>query len=275
MDRAVYKNGQKNNWRRTVWNHLARNVRQTMPVRDAIVLYLPGSADLDRPQALRRGFTDANMIVCERDQALCGALRKNRRNVVSGDLLEILKAWPKDRAVGAIVADLQCGWSRYIELIIFVWMANPALAKATLLLNMQRGRDDGTVARDRVSESIGADFSEMHSWFIKKAILGDPSSAGETKEHRGFLAVCRVMGILQMWEHYGIGRKYIDSTSFRYRIFPSYKSSERSPYMDSVALSAGEYSNVYNFPIPFDQVVRRKIAAALAIRTLRLRVDSR
>lgn len=84
IDAVEYKNGPKNQWRRTLWNAIAD---ATPDRRNELVLYLPGSKDLDRPEAVRRGFLPANMIAVERSPAVASELRQRGVTVIQSDLL--------------------------------------------------------------------------------------------------------------------------------------------------------------------------------------------
>jgi hypothetical protein len=70
-----YKFGTKANWRRWQWNRIVE--RLAVPVRDAVVVYLAGPEDLDRPVALSKGFRPDNLIAVDRDGDVVKQLRMN------------------------------------------------------------------------------------------------------------------------------------------------------------------------------------------------------
>lgn len=131
-----YKFGTKNNWRRWKWNRIRELIEG--PLDERVVLYLPASEDLDRPEALRRGFRSENLIACDRDGSIVAALRKQGRPVLRGDIFDVALAY-RAEAIAAIDLDLQSG----LELSVLrrLW---PILLKhptAVLALNIMRGRD--------------------------------------------------------------------------------------------------------------------------------------
>ena len=105
-DAVDYRNPQKNQWRARVWGA----IRAATPnPSSGLVLYLPGSTDLDARIAVRRGFRLENMVAIDRDKSIISQLRADRRIAINADLFETLLAWPDHVKVGAVIADLQCG----------------------------------------------------------------------------------------------------------------------------------------------------------------------
>lgn len=153
LDAVLYRNGQKNNWRRSAWNAIDDLVRG--PKRDKIVLYLPGSTDLDRPEALRRGYKDANLIAVERDPAVAKVLRAKGVTTIIGDLLTVMQSWPGNLPVGVVIADFQSGLDAYTGRVVREYLSHPAFDGGVLLTNSQRGRDnvDAFVSEMRAPKS--------------------------------------------------------------------------------------------------------------------------
>jgi hypothetical protein len=135
MDAVAYKNGPKNQWRRTVWN-LIGVYRKPGPI-----LYLPGSTDLDRAEAIKRGIPPANLIAVERDEDVAKHLREMGVTTINAGLLDVIESWPTDVPLAALVADLQCGLDPWVEVLAGVCARHPALTNTTLVVNLQRGRD--------------------------------------------------------------------------------------------------------------------------------------
>lgn len=104
-----YRSGQKNHWRRWVWNRITETLPKGIRPRDATVLYLPGEADLDWPEARRRGYQRENMIACERDPRVVRALRARGVTTISLSLALAMQAWPQGRPVHVVHADLCSG----------------------------------------------------------------------------------------------------------------------------------------------------------------------
>lgn len=138
LDAVEYKNGAKNNWRSQVWNAIRRH---TKAPKDATVIYLPGSRDLDRVAALRRGFDGRNLIAVEDDAAVVETLREAGVNVIRGKLSGLLEAWPQDWRVDFVLADLTCGIEEEVFRICRAWVNSRAFVDSGLVVNLQRGRD--------------------------------------------------------------------------------------------------------------------------------------
>ena len=75
MNQINYKNGRKNNWRRTVFNQVSARVS----ARDAIVVYLPGPQDLDRQVLCEKGFSPNNLIAVDKDRNVVASLRSKNK----------------------------------------------------------------------------------------------------------------------------------------------------------------------------------------------------
>lgn len=148
LDAINYKNGVKNNWRRRTWNL----VRQWTPnPRDAVVLYLPGSTNLDRPVAEERGFRPANMIAVERDKSVAQYIRDTYgQSAIDESLMDVMHAWPTADAsprVSVVIADMVCGFDREAMAIMPAWVSSKAFEKGVLVLNIMRGRESTSWSR--------------------------------------------------------------------------------------------------------------------------------
>ena len=142
MDAQNYDNPWKKHWRKTVWNEIARRVPNR---KDALVLYLPGSTDLDRPVATdsKRGFHDANLIAVDRDDTVATYLRKKGRTVINNDLVSVMYNWPEKHPVSVIFADLQCGMIPYVWELLEAYAENSAFDGTVLAINLMRGNPGG------------------------------------------------------------------------------------------------------------------------------------
>lgn len=135
-----YRSGQKNHWRRWVWNRITETLPKGIRPRDATVLYLPGEADLDWPEARRRGYQRENMIACERDPRVVRALRARGVTTISLSLALAMQAWPQGRPVHVVHADLCSGITSDLLLILQELFREP-FANSVASLNLLRGRD--------------------------------------------------------------------------------------------------------------------------------------
>lgn len=133
-----YKFGPKNNWRRTAWNRIVE--RLTVPVEDAVVLYLAGEMDLDRKEALARGFKASNLIAVDRDSEIVSKLRKDKSLAVNGDIFEVLKAW-SGTPINVLILDLCCGATEQVMANLVQFLIHGCLQSCVILFNLMRGRD--------------------------------------------------------------------------------------------------------------------------------------
>jgi hypothetical protein len=136
-DTYDYRFGQKNNWRRTIWNRIVE--RLSGKVKDALVLYLPGREDLDRQIAIEKGFNPNNMICVDKDAALVRCFRKQGKLAIHGDIVDVVEQWSGKTYPDVIFADLCCGFTRSaIKLGVLLTYRFPMTVFA---VNMMRGRE--------------------------------------------------------------------------------------------------------------------------------------
>lgn len=103
-----YKFGDKNNWRRWVWNRICE--RLTKPRRDAVVVYLPGKEDLDRKVAVERGFSPYNLIAVDRSPSVVSIMKAKGALCIEGNLIDVLQCFKNTNVrVDVVLADLCCG----------------------------------------------------------------------------------------------------------------------------------------------------------------------
>ena len=93
----------KKHWRKCVWSEVKKRLR--VPVCDAIVLYMPGIEDFDRPIAISKGFKDANLIGVERDGKVVSALRKRGVFCIHGDVVYATDAFLDNHRIDACLYD--------------------------------------------------------------------------------------------------------------------------------------------------------------------------
>jgi hypothetical protein len=278
MDAVTYKNGQKNNWRRAAWNAIAN---ATENPADALVLYLPGSTDLDRPEALRRGFKPANLIAVERNEAVTAKLRASGVTVIVGDLNDVLASWPVSVPIGAVLADFQCGVTKTVEKFMRLWSFHPATKNAGAVVNVMRGRDPennwrAALTYEAAEDAMGDSYLDSHvNMFLQSGVLDMGSYLSAKRCHFSF-AKSRAPALLSLVRGRLTLCKPEDalleplSKFAAARILPSYRSTPRSPVFDSVFLRVNSPREPYTVIQP-EKTGMRQIAAALAVRTRRLR----
>lgn len=250
-----YKYGQKNNWRRWQWNRIEERLK--VRKKEAVVLYLAGKEDLDRAEAIRRGFNPTNLIACELENDAVKILRDKGVNVIHGDLIDVLIHW-KNPKIDIVIADFCCGLSKKTGQRFFVdnaFWSSGTNSNCVYSVTLLRGRD--------------GDFKPHILYnFLNEYSVGPQ----QLRKHRGFYAMTlTVVGILKAF----LSKENYPADEFEWwmkRLFDpsffSYKTKNRHTIMDSVVFST---PCELGAPISArDMNYTRKIAAAKAIRTLRL-----
>lgn len=157
-----YKFGNKNNWRRWSWNRVRALIEH--PSKE-IVIYLAGAGDLDREVAIQKGFRGNNLIAVENDEAVLKTLRDKKVLTISGDLLDVLEAWPtaSERSVGVIFADMMHGLEKDFCARFSQLFLHPAFKKTVVVCNLMRGRDQSSKRlRDYMVASIRRNPSRLN-----------------------------------------------------------------------------------------------------------------
>ena len=149
-----YDFGAKRHWRRWVWNRIAE---KTPNRRDAIVVYLPGAKDFDRPIATERGFSPNNMIGVERSKSALSEARDGGALVVEADFFHGVDAISLKREIGVVFGDFCCGLSEKAAKRVVRWLLAPPLQYATFAFNILRGRDKSC---EHVYLSMREDFGK-------------------------------------------------------------------------------------------------------------------
>jgi hypothetical protein len=272
-----YKFGQKNNWRRWVWNRIVDRLQ--VPPNQAVGLYLAGADDLDWQEARRRGFKRDNMIAIDRSPAVVDQLRGSGCLAVKADFLSALRSVSGDRRVDFVYGDFCCDLEDpMVKSIYDLFIMARHLKGAVYAFNFQRGR--GT--RIRWVKTLGKVFpdgEEKHrgailAMAIFTQLLGyaharfDLFDAQDVKEYLeslpGFVTREVMTRINPAFATYASGKLRFDSVVF---------SSGRTPFDSHDAelhRLAGVLKDEINLILSPDVSVRRRLAAAFAHRTMRL-----
>lgn len=268
---------EKKRWRKDVWREIAR---RTNNKRKKLVLYLAGEQDLDREQAIKHGFSPWNMIAVEVNSDRCAALRAKGVTTIQGDLGDVLYNWPSKHQVGVVVADFCFGFE-VGALDVFDSLQCDALRRACVLVNFQRGRDPASnFARKRLTES----------GFIKACV--EAFYPGVSNKHRAlhYLAF-HAMETVSVLRRGPAPKDFVDFGVLREpsatvmmgcvmkgmrATLRTYKSG-KALRMDSavfnhpLALSPANIGDLVSRRSPPNNKMKRRITAALAVRTARHR----
>lgn len=254
-----YKFGNKNNWRRWLWNRIAE---RTPGRANATVLYLAGPEDLDSKEAQRRGFDNRNLIAVENDGASVKRLRASKRNTIQENICDVILAWPTSKPIDVLLLDFCCGLEAKIFDKLQYALLSPALRHSTIAVNMLRGRDPSS--------------SEM------RAMVHDRKHRGEIFALHQVGATVSVLGVnnseVEQVKMYQVLLENLNDAA------TSYKS--KSQVFDSIiyrnplrGFSSGNFGDLERFCSKFfirlqgakaANETKRKISAALAHRTMRM-----
>lgn len=140
MQPETYNFDSKNDWRKKIWNMISSSI--SVPERQkSIVLYLGGHEDLDRREAIEKGFHENNLILIEKDREIARRLREAKKTVIVGDLKDVLGTWPAHTEIGVVLADF-CEGIDFIFALKFIKIFTlPAFWNTIFAFNFQRGRE--------------------------------------------------------------------------------------------------------------------------------------
>lgn len=150
-----YDFGPKRHWRRWVWNRISEKVPNR---RDALVLYLAGSNDFDRPIAISKGFSGSNMVAVERDPQARATLRHDGVLTADADFFDAVGSQYGKRSIGVVFGDLCCGLHANMTLQVAHWAACPTMTETVFAFNLLRGRDPST---NRIRDSSTRLFHDV------------------------------------------------------------------------------------------------------------------
>ena len=154
-----YAVGRKNEWRRQAWAEIARRAANPSACN---VLYMPSDEDLDRRQAVMRGFNPNRMIGVELDSDRYAALKSRGVPVICADAYHVLRAWPSgcDPFDVVFLDTTNCFSARLTRLLRAVLFGGSVRMGATIVINIQCGRESGklAVAVKEYEKSYGPKF---------------------------------------------------------------------------------------------------------------------
>ena len=237
---SKYKRGPKNNWRRWQWNRIVERLKVAkIRPRDALVLYLAGKENLDMPEAVRRGFRPENMIAVDLEKDVVSHLRNQGITAICQPLHEVIRNWPKNDLIHVVVADFCSGFSRATAAFANSLLDSEGLAlQVVIAVNLLRGRDP-------FFSRSGLHKPTMHraAWFVATLAM---LPFGDREEASNFVR----------WMNPALD---------------SYRSGKRLVYDSAVFnFPGGVFPRLSGRGKDEDQQVARQIAAAKAIRTMRL-----
>ncbi|MBW1812176.1 MAG: hypothetical protein JRJ39_00510 [Deltaproteobacteria bacterium] len=291
-----YDFNEKEKWRVWTWNRIREKTHK--PIKDSLGLYFAAAQDLDRPVAIKKGFSDHNLLAVERDLKSVKILRKNGVNVIHSDLTSVINDWKGRNEIDFINADFTCGITD--DIIAFLYMAylcHSVSSGCIVAINLLRGRDIGL---REIAETVGRKDT-LGSYVLKKSL----SKKKQRGKHRGQrIFICGLLWVyINLADSARVfgknkGSKYSkgeNRASIDHLIrfikkagpsFYSYKSSNGRNVMDACVFEVNKnfFQKVNNhsdsktfIPRVFKKLdininpksARMKVAAAKAVRTMR------
>ncbi len=269
-----YRNGIKNNWRRSVWNEALRRTNGTE--KHFPVLYMPGSEDLDRPVAEAKGVPRQNLIAVDRDRQNVHRLRSHGLPAIRGDVFEALWAWPSSVRLSAVFIDLCCGLVGKVARDRNVFWLHPSVSGAVIVMNFLRGRDAWSSSHfhglEHVAHAVQPGLSGKHRGFIWLFLSSINLIGDESRRHSEEDVLISDPAYTESASL--VINSIYAPTFFSYRsgpqIFDSVVFQSRVPSQLEGRFKAEDMQEGLE-RIP---AMRRRVAAALAIRTGRIRSSS-
>lgn len=269
-----YKFGNKNNWRRWVWNRICEKYKRSK--KDSIIVYLAGTEDLDRKIAIEKGFKSHNMIAIDRNEEVVKTLREKGVIAIHGDLFEVLKGFSGTSCkIDILIADVCCG----VTDSVYEFAKHMTAEVYAPIFDPGHSPDDGTAVDDFDCPVIMFNFMRGRD---KGIILN--SFTGKSK-HRGEMlieAMCKIRAEKQEKDFKRIAaEQHRDLNDTELQIIdeemenslgcydPEYKSYKSSNIvMDSVVFNYLSPGVLWCGTVPNE--CTRKVTAALAIRTMKI-----
>jgi hypothetical protein len=257
-----YKFGTKNNWRRQMWNQFRARLRNPKLAKG---LYLAGPENLDLSIAVSKGFDPRNLVAVEKDQAAVEQLRASGQLVIKGDFAEVLLSWPADIPLDFVYGDFCSGLTRDLDARLGCAWHRAPFRNAVWGLNFLHGRESGV-----------QHWLEFHK--DERQVLD---------RHRGVIFLCNRFAIGPSEELSVVTgtteqvREAIRESlrEAHHRMMPwvrRYKSDVGNLYFDSIVVNRAAPTDVCPkldamLMGEVDAGLRRRIAAALALRTMKHR----
>jgi hypothetical protein len=173
-----YRFGQKNNWRRTVWNEVLRRTdgrEKTEPL-----LYLAGPQDIDRAIGVSKGVPPQNLIAIDTNSQNVQLVRDARAPAVCGDVVDVLWSWPEHKSVCAVLLDF-CSGVTWDVAGVYDAFARKPLRNAVVLVNFMRGRDQWSNQTRTLLTDCG-----LLTPLWKQGRHGEPELVLDDTKHRGY-----------------------------------------------------------------------------------------
>lgn len=150
-----YTSGPKETWRGWQWNRVIERLGGVRPkmsdkeiriaLSDKVVLYLCGPDNIDGREAVKRGFSKANLFAVDICEDNIRRVRSEGGIGLVGRLEQIIINWKENLPIDVIIADTCSGFNEAVLDLTDAVVGSAATNQQTVLsINMKRGRDAGT-----------------------------------------------------------------------------------------------------------------------------------
>jgi hypothetical protein len=230
----------------------------SVPIRDAVLLYLIGPEDVDGTVFLSKGFRANNLISVDLSAAAITRIRADGRSAINDNVLSVLANW-NDRPLDVLHLDTCSTYSTCSQMLNNAHKGGAIDQNTVIYCNMQRGRERHFGRNRQRGEHRGMLLYKTDSWRVsfmeayKKGILDWPACAS------------------MLWCDERESQMREDCRP----VFASYRSSR--VFMDSVVMRALPRPYIYTETGIGQRTAiktRRKLAALMAVRTKRARCES-
>lgn len=247
-----YTTGTKKHWRRVIWNEVLRRTAGQEKIRP--IIYLAGRGDWDRACAVSKGVPSANLIAIDRDRRAIETIRAQGNVSIQADALDVLTAWSTATPLCAIVLDYCAGLiASSLTVGDLNVLKRPCFAGAVFVLNFLRGRD---AQSNHIRETMRVVYGTTDLSHRGLQFFFNMAAQSATDSSPAYL---------KAWVPFIAERARPEFYSYR---------SDCGQIFDSVVFTnpfRRQDLSRYEFRKPSDHSVARKVAAALAVRTTRLR----
>jgi len=136
-----------------MWNEVLARVGDRR--RRHPILYLAGPADIDRDIAMQKGVLGQNLIAIDKYPANVEAIRRRGYPSIRGRIEDVLRAWPDDWPVSAVLLDYCSGLEPTVLVALEAMLFRRPFSGTEVVINLQRGRDASTNShRARVGQVL-------------------------------------------------------------------------------------------------------------------------
>lgn len=282
-----YDFGQKNHWRRSLWNSILNRTEGRH--KHLPVLYLCGPQDLDRPIAASKGVPHQNLVAVDISKKNAERVRSEGHPSLHADIADVMESWPSTQPIAAVVLDL-CGGLTNVVCDLATANFRSVFSGSVVALNLLRGRDAiSNGYRERVvnfAEEEGIELFDTKNR-SRMALILYTSYVGQCLFGRGVESLPRPQYefLAKLLSHimkpqffvYRSGKLIYDSVVFKTitigdgEMVTSEYNRLKPNHAPSLQMKCWWKEDNFESLLEVDEYLRRRVVAMLAVRTRRMR----